>query len=140
MDEEPVRVVHRRSTKRAGGACHLGGRCDGGEHDCGHDQGDARRRQQASDPPRVEPPEPDRSAGVQVLEQHLRDQVARQDEEHVHPDVTAAEADDTSVVEHHQVHGDRPQAVEVRPVPHAVDDPRGPATVGRTASAPTTIA
>ena len=78
------------------------------------DDDDRGRRQDALGPAGVEPQERQPVFAVELVHQLPRDQEAGDDEEDVDPDVATGEAE-PEVAEHHQSHGDRPQAFDVRP-------------------------
>ena len=115
-EEEPVGRVQERGADRVHRVQHLGRRRDRGIDRGGDDQHHERGREQPPEPPGVEASEPDRSRGTNVAQQHLGDEVPREDEEDVDADVAALEPVDTGMESEDEVDGNRPEAVEVWPV------------------------
>ena len=76
------------------------------------DHHDEQRRQDAPRPPRVEADDAETPL-QQVAVQGGGDQIARDDEEHVHADETARDARYARMERHHERDGERPQAVDV---------------------------
>ena len=76
---------------------------------------DGQRRQDAPDPPLVEGDERE-SPGRDLVDDHRADEIARDDEEDVHPDEAAAKQRPLRMERDHRCHGDGAQAVDVLPI------------------------
>src|SRR5690606_5198945 len=69
----------------------------------------------APGPASVELSQVDGAAAAYLLQERTGDQVARQDEENVHPDETPAETGDSGVIEQHEKDRDRSHSLDVWP-------------------------
>src|SRR5690606_30615917 len=86
-------------------------------------------RYQALRPLRVEAPEVDPPAAARLGHQQAGDQKARDDEEEVDPDESAAHEGDSTVREQREHQADGPHSLDVRP---EADPPAGPHLCGTT--------
>src|SRR5690606_37800508 len=82
---------------------------------CRHDQDEQSGRQEAPGPASVELSQVDGAAAAYLLQERTGDQVARQDEENVHPDEIPAETGDSGVIEQHEKDRDRSHSLDVWP-------------------------
>ena len=119
-DELPVRQVDERGLPVTHHPVALRRARHEELHGGGGDDDQDRRRQQSPDPPRVEPPEPERAVLVDLRPDDVRDQEARQHEEQVDADVAALQRTDPAVEQHDEVDRHRPESVQLGTVGPAV--------------------